>query len=63
MRTGSEMALSDLITDGHLARHGYFPRDKESVAIGQNDSIHRDRITCWASESDGVTELWVGEPL
>jgi hypothetical protein len=62
-KTGNELALSGLITDGDLARHGYMPRDEESVAIGRNDSIHRDRDTCWTSEWDGVTELWVGEPL
>jgi len=62
-KTGKGMTLSDLVTDGHLARHGYIPRDNESVAVGLNDSIHRDRITCWTSESDGGAELWVGEPL
>jgi hypothetical protein len=62
-RLGETMTLSGLISDGDLARHGYIPDEDYSFAIGADNTVTRDHLTRWTSESDGAAALWVGERL
>jgi hypothetical protein len=62
-RSGQQVSMSDLISDGDLARGGYIPVDTDSMPIGDGDPVKHDRVTLWISESEGGRELWIGERL
>lgn len=63
VKSGRSVTMWDVISDTELAQRGYVETRHNSYTIWMEDSVKRDRITCWMSETEAADELWVGQRL
>lgn len=62
-KEGGRVVMWDLVSDQELVERGYVETRRDACAVWAEETVKRDRVTCWMSEVDPDGELWVGQAL